>query len=200
MKQFGKMFILAAVILASCISAVSAFTIDKYASDPSGPLAPDTPVTVSYDIGLGSTSGTTFPPENDLVMTTELTNPKWAYTLILEGVENPGRTAAAGQTLELTGFELSFRSNIDETVRVTLTGTTPGVSTPSSKKILDIYEINNLGNITTATQVTKTVLVSNVTQTTPTTGKPSMQATEKMAQQNGILEQIGGMFKGLFRM
>lgn len=212
MKQGIKMIVFAAVFLVLCTSAVSAFTVERYISNPPGTLAPDTPVTVSYDVEFVYASGTTFPPEKDLVMTTELVNPKWMYTLILEGVDNPGRTPAAGQTLELSGFELSFRSNVNETVRVTLTGTTPGVSTPSSKKILDIYEINNLGNITTATRVTKTALVSNVPQatqtiyvssfniirTTPAPAETTIQATVKTAQQNDVLDQVIGRVKSLF--
>ena len=182
MKRLAKMIILAAVLLVTCTSAVSAFTIENYVQDPSGSLAPDTPVTVSYTIGIASTSDLTIPAENDLVMTTELANPNWTSVLILDGVEDSERLSSSGQKFTLTGWRLSFPSDMTEKVRVTLTGTTPGVSSPTSKTILDIYEINNLGNITAATHVTNTALVG------------------KVAHQDGLLDPIIGLFKSLFGM
>jgi len=200
MRKITKMILLAAVLLIICTSPVSAFTIESYVQDPSGPLAPDTPVTVSYTIGFVPASGATFPSDNDLVMTTELARPNWTYALILEGIENK-KGPVPGQTLELSGFELSYPSSIkglNETVRVTLTGTAPGTITPTSKKVLDIYEIDNFQNITTATRVTETAVVSLPAPTIPANVAPTVPVTEKMAQQTGLLDQIIGSFKGLF--
>jgi hypothetical protein len=200
MKKITKIIILAAALLVICTSPVSAFTVESYVQDPSGPLAPDTPVTVSYTIGFVPASGATFPSDNDLVMTTELARPNWTYALILEGIENK-KGPVPGQTLELSGFELSYPSSIkglNETVRVTLTGTAPGTITPTSKKVLDIYEIDNFQNITTATRVTETAVVSLPAPTIPANVAPTVPVTEKMAQQTGLLDQIIGSFKGLF--
>lgn len=200
MRQIIKMILLAAVLLVICTSPVSAFTVESYVQDPSGPLAPDTPVTVSYAIGFVPASGATFPSANDLVMTTELEKPNWTYALILEGIENK-RGPVPGQTLDLSGFELSYPSDIkglNETVRVTLTGTAPGTITPTSKKVLDIYEIDNFGNITTATHVTKTAVVSLPAPTIPADIATTVPVMEKITQQNGILDQIIRSFKGLF--
>ncbi|MDD1690162.1 MAG: hypothetical protein LUQ66_05830 [Methanoregula sp.] len=194
------MILLAAVLLVICTSPVSAFTVESYVQDPSGPLTPDTPVTVSYTIGFVPASGATFPSDNDLVMTTELARPNWTYSLILEGIENKNGPVP-GQTLDLSGFELSYPSSIEglnETVRVTLTGTAPGTITPTSIKILDIYEIDNLGNITAATQVTKTAVVSLPAPTIPANVATTVPVTEKITQQNGILDQIIRSFKSLF--
>ncbi|MCK9632169.1 MAG: hypothetical protein M0R30_11065 [Methanoregula sp.] len=133
-------------------------------------------------------------------MTTELARPNWTYALILEGIENK-KGPVPGQTLELSGFELSYPSSIkglNETVRVTLTGTAPGTITPTSKKVLDIYEIDNFQNITTATRVTETAVVSLPAPTIPANVAPTVPVTEKMAQQTGLLDQIIGSFKGLF--
>jgi hypothetical protein len=200
MSQIKIIIILAAILLVICTSPVSAFTVESYVQDPSGPLAPDTPITVSYIIGFVPASGATFPSGNDLVMTTELTKPNWTYALILEGIENK-REPVSGQTLDLSGFELSYPSSIkglNETVRVTLTGTAPGTITPTSKKVLDIYEIDNLGNITTATHVTKTAVVILPAPTIPANVATTVPVTEKISQQNGILDQIIRSFKGLF--
>ena len=59
---------------------------------------------------LQHTAGDTFPVGSDLVMTTDLANPKWTYTIVLDTVENP-RNPVGGQTLDLSGFELSYPVN-----------------------------------------------------------------------------------------
>ena len=128
--------ILAVIALFLCIPAVSAFTVEGMTIDPSGALTPNTPVTVSYKVGFSASGDNTFPSGGDLTMTTELTNPKWTYTLILDGVENP-RNPVGGKTLDLSGFELSYPSKVDESIRVTLEGTAPTVDTTTNKILVN---------------------------------------------------------------
>jgi hypothetical protein len=160
MKGLTKLIILAAVIFVVCIPVVSAFDVEGLTIDPSGALTPNTPVTVSFKVGFAATSGETFPSGSDLVLTTDLANPKWTYTLILDGVENP-RNPVGGKTLDLSGFELSYPAKVDESVRVTVEGTAPTVDTTSNKTVLDIHEVDTHGNIVTSTQITKTAMVIN---------------------------------------
>ena len=77
---------------------------------------------VSYKIQFAASSGETFPSGSELQMSTDLESPKWTWTLILDGVENP-RPQASGRMLSLSGFELSYPSKVDQSVRVTLEGT-----------------------------------------------------------------------------
>jgi hypothetical protein len=161
MKGLTKLIILAAVFFAVCIPVVSAFSVEGLTIDPSGSLTPNTPVTVSFKVDFASSSGETFPSGSDLVMTTDLANPKWTYTLILDGVENP-RNPAGGKTLDLSGFELSYPAKVDESIRVTVEGTAPTVDKTTNKTILDIHELDTHGNIVSSSQVTKTALVINV--------------------------------------
>jgi len=177
MKQLIKLIFFAAILMGLCIPTVSAFTVDNYVCEPSGALTTNTPVTVSYTIGFTSTSDTTFPGGSDLVMTTDLTNPKWAYSLILDGVENT-RSPISGKTLDLSGFEVSYPSSVTEKIRVTLTGTAPTVDTSTSKVILDVYEVNSAGNKVTSNQLTKTAFVNSASQTTsPTTVASTVKTT-----------------------
>jgi hypothetical protein len=160
MKGLTKLIILVAVIFAVCIPVVSAFDVEGLTIDPSGSLTPNTPVTVSFKVGFAATGGDTFPSASDLWLTTDLANPKWTYTLILDGVENP-RNPVGGKTLDLSGFELAYPAKVDESVSVTLEGTAPTVDTTTNKTILDVAEHDSNGNVVTSTEVTRTTLVIN---------------------------------------
>lgn len=198
MNRIIKRNILVASLLILCIPAVSAFTVEGYTSDPLGSLTPNTPVIVSYTIGFPLVSNTTFPPGNDLVMTTDLTNPAWTYTLILEGVENP-RRPVNGTPFELSGFELSYPSGVNESIRVTLTGTAPNVSSSTSKVILDVHEVNSTGTLVANTQVTRTAVVNSAFQTIPTTSSIVQTIPTMPSHQSNPWDQILGMFNGLFK-
>ena len=107
MKGLTKLIILAAVIFIVCVPVVSAWNVQGLTIDPSGSLTPNTAVTISFNVAFPASSGSTFPVGSDLVMTTALTNPKWTYTIVLNTVENP-RNPVTDQTLDLSGFELSY--------------------------------------------------------------------------------------------
>lgn len=160
MRGLTKLIILAVFALLLCIPAVSAFTVEGMTIDPSGSLTPNTPVTVSFKVGFAASSDITFPAGSDLVLTTDLTNPKWTYTLILDGVENP-RNPVGGKTLDLSGFELSYPSKVDESVRITLEGTAPTVDTTTDKIMVNVKEVDTNGNVVTSSMVNKTALIIN---------------------------------------
>ena len=151
---------LAVIALFLCIPAVSAFSVQGMTIDPAGSLTPNTPVTVSFKVGFSASGDNTFPSGGDLTMSTELTNPKWTYTLILDGVENP-RNPVGGKTLDLSGFELSYPSKVDESIRVTLEGTAPTVDMTMEKILVNIKESDSNGNTVESSMVNKTALVIN---------------------------------------
>jgi len=160
MMKVTKLITLAVIALFLCIRVVSAFSVEGMTIDPSGSLVPNTPVTVSFKINFAASSDVTFPSGSDLVLTTELTNPKWTYTLILDGVENP-RNPVGGKTLDLSGFELSYPSKMDESIRFTLEGTAPSVDTTTNKILVNVKELDTNGNTVASSMVNKTALVIN---------------------------------------
>ncbi len=161
MKNRTKLLLPAAVFLVVCVPFVSAWNVDRYTTDPSGSLAPDTPVKVSFGVGFSANdSETTFPAASDLVMTTDLVHPTWSYTIT---TSNGGSAATPGfsdQTLDLSGIILSCRGQGREVMSVTLKGTTPRVSTPSSATLLDVHEVDKTGNVVTGSRVTETAVIS----------------------------------------
>ena len=155
MKGLFKWEIIA-IFLIFCVPAVSAFTISSYTQDPTGSLLPSTPVTVSFKI---DNSGQ-FPSADDLMLYTDLEKPTWTYTIIVNGVENL-RPVQGGKTLDITGFELNYKTTDEVSVRITLEGTTPSVTTTGDKVIVRVTENDANGNAITSTQVTKTATIVN---------------------------------------
>lgn len=154
MKGF-KTWILLTAILLFCISAASAFSVTSISIDPSGSLIPGTAVTVSYKIDAsGFTSG------DDLQFYTDLESPKWVYTIVVNGVDNQ-RPALGGRTLTITGFELSYKTGDEVTVRATLEGKAPTVTETTDKTIIRIQEIGSNGAAITSTKVERTGKVIN---------------------------------------
>jgi len=160
MMKVMKLAALVTIMLFLCIPAVSAFTVEGYQIDQSGALTPNTPVTISFKVGFSASNDLTFPAGSDLVLATDLSNPKWTYTLLLDGVENP-RNPTGGKTLELSGFEISYPSKVDESIRVTLEGTTPTVDETTEKVMLNVHEVDTHGSTVTSTMINKTALIIN---------------------------------------
>jgi hypothetical protein len=160
MKGLTK-WIIIAVFLVFCIQAVSAFTVSSISIDPSGTLTPSQQVLVSFRVDFSASSGETFASGNELQLITDLNNPKWSYTLLLDEVENP-RPSASGRILSMSGFELSYPSKVEESLRVTLEGTAPTVTQTTNKTIIKVQELDSHNNIITSTVVERTALVVNI--------------------------------------
>jgi hypothetical protein len=129
--------------------------------EPSGTLTSGTPVFVSFEVTFPILSGQTFPPGNDLGMRTDLANPRWNYTLVLDGKEKTP-VSSEERMLDISGFDLSYLSNTDESIYVTLEGTAPDVNEITNKTVIDIYEIGSCCEI--YPEDIQTVLVINTTE------------------------------------
>jgi hypothetical protein len=193
MKNRTKLLILATVFLAVCVPFVSAWNVERYTTDPSGSLAPDTPVNVSFGVEFpANTSEATFPAGSDLVMTTDLVHPVWSYTITTSDGGSAVTPGFSNQTLDLSGIILSYKGQGSEAMSVTLKGTTPQVSTPASATILDVHEVDKTGKVVAGSRVTETAVISDSVQASTT--NPTMN------EQSGVFDQIIRMFKSLFGM
>lgn len=160
MKGVTKWIILAAILL-SLIPAISAFTVSSINIEPTGSLTPGTPVTITYKLEFPASSGETFPSGSELQMSTDLDKPVWSWTLVLDEIDNP-RPQEAGRMLSLSGFELSYPSDVDQKIRVTLQGTAPTVETTTNKTLIRLQEVDSNNNVVTSSKVERTTLVINV--------------------------------------
>jgi len=160
MKGFIKCIFLA-VLLTMCVQMGWAFSLASVNVNPTGSLTPGTPVVVAFTVNFASSGSDTFPSGDTLQMVTDLDKPAWTYTLLLNGVENP-RPQAAGRLLQLSGWDLDYpASSVEESLRITLEGNAPTVTTTSNKTLIDIVELDNNANPLPGSEVTYSTLVIN---------------------------------------
>lgn len=161
MKGITK-WIIFVIFLAVCVQGVSAsFAVNSISVDPQGAMVPGTPVTASFKIDISGQ----YPADQDLVLYTDLDSPKWTYTILVNGIENV-RPATGGRSLDISGFELNYKSTDEVSVRATLEGAAPTVSSTSNQTIFRISEIDANGNTITSSQYSYTAIVVNTGQVT----------------------------------
>jgi len=196
MKKTIQRIIPVLVFLAVCIPLASAWTVESYTANPSGPLPRNAPVTVSFAVDFpANASEMTFPATSNLVLTTGLAKPAWTYTITTGDGGSSTTPAVYNQTLDLNGLLLSYKGHGSEAMRVTLKGTAPASAVPANITVLDVREIDKTGTVVTGSEFTRTVEISDAVWTTAT---PHQTPQPKTGQQTGLWDQIVGMFKGLF--
>jgi hypothetical protein len=123
---------------------VAAFTVGSVSVSPSGYLYPGNSVNVSYTVYAAY--GAAFPTNDDLQFITELDDPAWTYSLVVNGAKNT-RPITGGRTLTINGFELGYRDQDDVIVQVVLQGTIPaGSALGANKTLVKIQELDARGN------------------------------------------------------
>jgi hypothetical protein len=158
--SFLKHVLLCCVIL-FLITGVSAFSVEKQAVEPLSILNPGDGVNVSYSVYTGS--GTAFPSYDDLQFVTDLNDPVWSYSIIVNGVENV-RPVDGGRMLTIAGFELGYRNQDEVVVKVLLKGKIPlSASTGVTKTLVKIQELDARGYVIPNTVVTIDRLIGKPT-------------------------------------
>ena len=133
------------LLLACIIAGVSAFTLSSVTVNPRGEQAAGTPLTVSAVIDFPSPGTDTFPSDNELRMSTDLLNPRWAPVLVLDGVET-NLLRESRESLTIAGYYLSYPPGQTVQVRVTLTGNLPEDVSPG-RDLLKVQELDSGKNI-----------------------------------------------------
>ncbi len=172
--------ILALLFLISLIGTASAFQPAVGETPTSGNITSGSLVThkAIIDFPPRGAEGT-FPADHNLVITTRLENPIWTYSLILDGVKNPNQTVTTEQ-LTLSGFELNYPSNVQQSVVVILNGTAPEVSRVTMTSIMDIRETDSSGNIIpNASRSDSQIPIYPRVTTTPTPVPTTIPTTQK---------------------
>jgi hypothetical protein len=184
MMSFAHPVLLCFVLL-FLISGVSAFSVARQTIDPSGTIHPGDVVNVSYTVYVAS--GSAFPSYDDLQFVTDLNDPSWSYSIIVNGVENV-RPRVGGRTLTIAGFELGYRNQDEVVMKVSLTGNIPPSSVLGAMKTLvKIQEIDARGYVIPATIVTIDRLIGEPTPP-PTPAFGSISVTSQPAGANIYLD------------
>ncbi len=161
MKGVTK-FICILAIMFCCIQMVSAtIAIQNMAIKPSGDLiSGQTKVTSSFIVDFVASGGTTFTSENTLQFSSELDNPKWSFVLVQDGIENP-RPVEIGPNVNMNGWELSYPSSRELSMKVNLEGTAPVVTQSEEKTVVRVRELNSRGVVVPGTEIIKSAMVLN---------------------------------------
>ncbi len=156
MKVLG---ILLAII--AIVGIASAATSAKIDVKPSGDLVSGkTQATADFTVLFSSSGGYTFDNANVLVMDTELDNPTWTYAIVMDGIENPSKTVT-GPNIRLSGWELSYPSDREISLKGKMIGTAPVVESSTNKTVIRIREVDDRNNVISGTEVIRKKMVLN---------------------------------------
>ena len=153
------------VVLLAIVPGISAYTVSGVSVNPSGDVTPGTPVTVSLTIQFAGSGGYTFPAESNLDLLTDLDSPRWSAVIVLNDVDNP-RILDNKKNVFLTGWDLSYPSDFEENLRLTLDGVAPSVTTTANKTLLQIQELDSRNNVVSGSVMTISRKVINIAEVT----------------------------------
>ncbi|NYT17211.1 MAG: hypothetical protein GKC06_04285 [Methanomicrobiales archaeon] len=151
--------ILCGIICLVCIT--SAISVGNIAINPSGDLISGvTRASASFIVNFPSSGGYTFDNDHTIQMDTELDDAVWTYSILLDGIENPSKSEA-GPNIRLSGWELSYPSNREISLKVKLEGTAPDVNVSKEQILVRVRELDNRNAVVSGSEVTKTKMVLN---------------------------------------
>lgn len=135
---------IAIVLVLACglAAAGSAYKVETAEVSPDGDLQAGVPVTVSAVVDFPATSGTTFPNSDIFALYSEIESPQWQWAVVRGEAVNP-KPETGGPWLKISGFDLEYPKETSVKLRVTLTGTTPNVSTSQNITVLRFQQLDS---------------------------------------------------------
>ena len=171
--------------------SVAAFTVASVSVSPSGNLYPGNSVNVSYTVYVAS--GTAFSSYDDLQFVTDLEDPKWTYSIAVNGVKNT-RPVTGDHTITINGFELGYRNQDEVIVYVLLQGNIPKSSVlGANRTLVRIQELDARGYSIAYSAVNIDRLIGAPTPA-PTPAYGSITVTSAPAGANIYIDNV---YKGL---
>jgi phage shock protein A len=157
MKVLGILLTIIAIVgIASAATSVQIKEIK-----PSGDLVSGkTQASADFVVLFSSSGGYTFDNDHGLVMDTELDNPTWTYSIIMDGIENPSKTVT-GPNIRLSGWELSYPSDREISLKVKMMGTAPVVEASTNKTVIRVREVDDRNSVISGTEIIRKKMVLN---------------------------------------
>jgi hypothetical protein len=151
--------ILFGIICLVCVT--SAISVGNIALTPSGDLVSGvTRGSATFVVNFPATGGYTFDNTHVLQMDTELENAVWTYSIYLDGIENPSKTEA-GPNIRLSGWELSYPSKREVSLKVKVEGTAPVVDVSQEQIVIRVRELDNRNAAVPGSEVVRKKMVLN---------------------------------------
>jgi hypothetical protein len=145
MHRFPKRAVILLLLLCVAGPASASLHLKTISMNPiAANLAPDTAVTMNVQIAVLPAGETTFVPGHSLQMTTDLSESRWKIVVLVDGVEG-AVIPAGGRVAFVNGYLLSYPTQKDITIGISLSGVTPpGTETPGLF-LVQVTELDNAG-------------------------------------------------------
>lgn len=165
MRSAIKVFIGLLAILC-LIQAASASVNYKFSSTPevdpsSGDLSPGEGVSVSTVMAMVDSGDYSFPDDNSLDLYTDLENPVWSYYIIVDGHSSDTPRTVKSHYLTIDGFDLSYSSDTDVSIKFALDGDAPTVTATQDKIVMRVRQIDDSDDVVDDSEYTITRTVVN---------------------------------------
>lgn len=158
------------VLLALIPAASSTLVLSDVAFTPNTPVVPGTQQHVVAQYAIIASGSTTFARGHELQMQTDLVNAQWTIQVTLDG-RDAARQTATGSAAFVNGELLSYSTNHDVGIMVTIDGTVPQTRS-DQLMVLQVEEIDNSGNVVPGSVIT---ISQPVAGTSPVqTGVPTL--------------------------
>ena len=167
-RTFPILFVLAAVALAAPVSAT--YLLTGYTLSPDQPLVPGAAQQVVAGYTLLPTGTSNFVRGHELQMQTSLSGAQWNIQVVVDG-RNAAQQTASGAAAFISGELLSYPTNHDVSLVVTVSGTVPP-GTAGPVPLILAEEIDNSGNIVPGSSIAISRPVQGANATAPATTPP----------------------------
>ncbi|HUK39316.1 MAG TPA: hypothetical protein VLV30_09400 [Methanomicrobiales archaeon] len=166
---------LALVILLASPAAATLVLSGTTLTPPSVPLAPGQGLTAVVRISVIPSGSRTFSQGHNLQMETDLTGGRWSSVVYSDGIP-ADRENGQGRVFFLPGFVLSYTTNHDIAIEITVQGTVPAGNVPVT--VMTVKELDNSGMAVAGGTIAVIEPVSAISpapteQVTPATSAPS---------------------------
>ena len=138
------------LLLVTPVAATYSLTSVSYLPNPPLVIGGQQQVTATYYIG--PSGSTTFIKGHELQMQTDLVNARWNIQVLQNG-RNAAQQSASGSAAFVNGALLSYSTNNDVSLSVTINGVVPQTQS-DQVMLLQVEEIDNSGNIVPGSVIT----------------------------------------------
>lgn len=140
------------VVLLQVMPAAAIMALTDVSYTPTQPLVIGRHQNVTAKYYLGPSGATTFIPGHQLQMQTELANAQWNIQVVLDR-RNAAQQSGSGSTLFVNGALLSYPTNNDVSLDVTIDGVVPPMQ-GDPVIVLQVKEIDNSGIVVPGSVIT----------------------------------------------
>lgn len=163
------------VFLIMVIPATATYTLSYVSYTPNPPVVIGGQQNLTAMYYVGPSGATTFVKGHELQMQTDLANAQWNIQVILNG-RNAAQQSASGHAAFVNGALLSYSTNNDVSLSVTIDGVVPQTQS-DQVMLLQVEEIDNSGNVVSGSVITLSQPVAGLPATAEETTLPTRTPT-----------------------